>query len=65
MGGGIYPRWMKQDRKSYDGHSALVNASRPPGQWPTFDIIFLAARFDNEGRKIANAKIIKYGKMKL
>jgi sugar phosphate isomerase/epimerase len=58
--GGIYPRWDEnRPGKSYDGHSALVNASRPPGQWQTFDIIFLAARFDKEGRKIANAKIIK------
>ena len=58
--GGIYPRWDEnRPGKSYDGHSALVNASRPPGQWQTFDIIFRAARFDKEGRKIANAQIIK------
>jgi len=58
--GGIYPRWDETPPvKSYDGHSALVNASRPPGQWQTFDIIFRAARFDSEGKKIANAKIAK------
>jgi sugar phosphate isomerase/epimerase len=58
--GGIYPRWDEtRPVKSYDGHSALVNASRPPGQWQTFDIIFSAARFDSEGKKIANAKIVK------
>ncbi len=58
--GGIYPRWdEKRPVKSYDGHSAMVNASRPPGQWQTFDIIFRAARFDNDGRKIANAVVVK------
>jgi hypothetical protein len=58
--GGIYPRWDEtQPVKSYDGHSPLVNASRPHGQWQTFDIIFRAARFDSEGKKIANAKIVK------
>jgi sugar phosphate isomerase/epimerase len=58
--GDIYPRWDEnRPGKSYDGHSALVNASRPPGQWQTFDIIFRAARFNSEGKKIANAKVIK------
>jgi sugar phosphate isomerase/epimerase len=58
--GGIYPRWDEtRPGKSYDGHSALVNASRPPGQWQTFDIVFRAARFDSQGKKIANAKVIR------
>jgi sugar phosphate isomerase/epimerase len=58
--GGIYPRWDEsRPVKSYDGHSALVNVCRPPGQWQTFDIIFRAARFDHEGKKISNAKIIR------
>jgi sugar phosphate isomerase/epimerase len=58
--GGIYPRWDEnRPVKSYDGHSVLAKASRPPGQWQTFDIIFRAARFDSEGKKIANAKILK------
>lgn len=58
--GGIYPRWDEsRPIKSYGGRSPSVNASRPPGQWQTFDIIFLAAKFDSKGTKIANAKIVK------
>ncbi|MFH1371898.1 MAG: family 16 glycoside hydrolase [Planctomycetota bacterium] len=58
--GGIYPRWDESRLvKSYDGYSPKVNASRPPGQWQCFDVIFRAARFDNEGRKIANARVVR------
>jgi sugar phosphate isomerase/epimerase len=58
--GGIYPRWdVSRAVKSYDGHSPLVNASLPPGQWQSFDIIFFAARFDNEGKKTANARLAR------
>jgi hypothetical protein len=55
--GGIYPRWI--DNKNVEGHSPLVNASKPPGQWQTFDITFRAPRFDSAGKKIANAKLVK------
>jgi sugar phosphate isomerase/epimerase len=58
--GGIYPRWDESRAiKSYDGHSPKVKASRPPGQWQSFDFIFRAAGFDSEGRKISNARILK------
>jgi hypothetical protein len=36
-----------------------VNASRPPGEWQSFDVIFRAPRFDASGVKIANAKFVK------
>jgi len=55
--GGIYPRWI--DNKDVEGHSPMVNASKPPGEWQSFDITFQAPRFDASGRKIANAKVIK------
>jgi sugar phosphate isomerase/epimerase len=58
--GGIYPRWDETRLgKAYEGHSPKVNASKPPGQWQTFDCIFKAPRFDNSGKKIANACFIK------
>lgn len=34
----------------------MVNACRPPETWQTFDIIFHAAKFDANGKKIANAR---------
>ncbi|HZN64631.1 MAG TPA: DUF1080 domain-containing protein [Tepidisphaeraceae bacterium] len=33
----------------YGQHPPLVNASRPPGQWQTFDIVFRAPRFGPDG----------------
>jgi hypothetical protein len=56
--GGLYPRW-DDAKHEYEGHSPRVNASRPPGQWQTFDVVFRAPRFDANGRKIANAKFVK------
>ena len=58
--GGIYQRWDEsRTLKGYEGHSPRVNASRPPGQWQSFDIIFKAPRFDGKGGKIANARFVK------
>jgi sugar phosphate isomerase/epimerase len=58
--GGIYQRWDESRMpKGYEGRSPKVNASRPPGQWQTFDVIFKAPRFDEYGRKVANASFVK------
>lgn len=34
----------------YNQHPPLVNASRKPGEWQTYDIIFNAPRWDKEGK---------------
>jgi hypothetical protein len=39
----------------YKQHPPLVNASRKPGEWQTFDIIWKAPRFDDEGKLVSPA----------
>jgi hypothetical protein len=37
----------------------LTNASLKPGEWQTAEVTFVAPRFDDKGKKMANAKIVK------
>lgn len=58
--GGIYERWDEnREPKGYEGVRPRKNASRKPGEWQEFDVIFQAPRFDSDGKKIANATFIK------
>lgn len=41
----------------YKQHIPLVNASRPPGEWQTYDIIFNAPEFDVKGELMKPAYI--------
>ena len=54
--GGIYARWNAETRTAYDGHPPRTNAALPAGEWQSLDIVFRAPRFDDAGRKIANAR---------
>jgi hypothetical protein len=73
----IYGRYEIQVLDSYnnptyaDGHAGalygqtppLVNASRPPGEWQTYDIIFESPRWDEAGQlvKKANVTVLQNG----
>jgi hypothetical protein len=50
--GGIYGRY--DDGDTVGGSPPRVNASRPPGEWQSFDVVFRGPRFDEEGYKIEN-----------
>ena len=40
----------------YGQYPPLVNASRPPGQWQTYEIIFHGPRFDKDGKLLRPAR---------
>ncbi len=44
----------------YNQYPPLVNASRPPGQWQSFDIIWSPPRFDPSGKLIAPARVTAF-----
>jgi hypothetical protein len=44
----------------YAQYPPLVNASRPPGEWQSFDIIFRAPRFDGDGALLRPARVTAF-----
>ena len=56
--GGIYAS-CSEPKPDYKGRPPSLNASKPPGEWQTFDITFRAPRFDAGGKKIENARFIR------
>ena len=58
--GGIYERWdNKRKPQGFEGYPPRVNASKAPGEWQSFDVVFRAPRFDADGKKVANAVFVK------
>jgi hypothetical protein len=59
--GGIYPRAELTPRYHHidKGIAPKVNAAKPAGEWQTLEATFLSPRLDQDGKKIANAKIVK------
>ncbi|MDR0901544.1 MAG: DUF1080 domain-containing protein [Opitutaceae bacterium] len=41
----------------YKQHAPLVNAGRAPGEWQTYDIVFVAPRFDAAGKLLSPARM--------
>src|SRR2546430_1769378 len=41
----------------YGQYPPLVNASRPPGQWQAYDIVFHGPRFDKDGKLLRPASV--------
>ena len=44
--GGVYARWINE--QSIGGTPPRINMSKPPGEWQTYDIIFIGPRFDGD-----------------
>jgi hypothetical protein len=60
--GGIYERWNESRGKGnegYEGYGPRQNVTKAPGLWQHLKISFQAPRFDNTGKKIENAKMIR------
>jgi hypothetical protein len=60
--GSIYERWDTKrpvGQNGYEGHPARQNASRAPGLWQHLKISFQAPRFNANGQKTENARVIR------
>ncbi|MFD1819434.1 family 16 glycoside hydrolase [Pseudarcicella hirudinis] len=57
--GGIYKRRELPSGRLYEGHAPRQNACLAPGLWQHMEISFQAPKFDANGNKIANAKVLK------
>jgi hypothetical protein len=56
-GGAIYHRWI--ENRGVGGSPPLVNASRRPGEWQSYQAWFRAPRVDAAGRKLEPARFVR------
>jgi hypothetical protein len=59
--GGIYPRAELLPKYHHidKGYPPKVDASKAAGEWQTLEIRWLAPKFDDKGKKVANGKFVK------
>src|SRR5690606_35316420 len=60
--GGIYERWddsKPEGQKGFQGYAPRQNVSRAPGLWQKLNISFQAPKFDENGNKTENARILR------
>jgi hypothetical protein len=57
-GGAIYHRWIGE--QGVGGSPPLVNASRRPGEWQSYQAWFRAPRFDAAGKRIEPARFQRF-----
>lgn len=58
MCGGVYPRAKLGPRYTHidEGIAPSENAAKPAGEWQSLSLLFYSPRFDDAGKKIANAR---------
>ena len=56
--GGIYAS-CSDPKPDFAGRPPSANASKAPGEWQSFEVVFRAPRFDANGRKIEHARFVK------
>ncbi len=44
----------------YKQHPPLANASRPPGEWQSYDVVFIAPRFAADGSLVSPARMTAF-----
>ena len=59
--GGVYPRAEQKPKYHHldKGIAPRTNAAKPAGRWQKLHAIFLAPRFDRDGKKVASARLVE------